>query len=432
MNSHAIRSITLGTAVALVCLATHPNAGRTNAADQPRQTRGRNQAPHGDANFIRVYAVDDLLHQPSDYPYRGSLPTVAPFDSGRGAVRGFGGGFGRVPAGGGGAGGGGMGGGGGGMGGGGMGGGQFSLPPEKMPPQVLRQFGGAVGGGNAPGPRSFRGAELIGLIKGLIKVEWDAEDGSGDGTSQCLLFGNSLVVRTNAQAHEQIAELLKALQAANGSRSVTVEATWVLLDGQKIESLRTAQSNGPHATLSIDRKWLTEIAHDTTTFRGQITCLNGQTVHFATGQRRVIPSGATPTVGVGAVGYSTATEVLNIGAVLQVTPMVTTAGDRRTATLDLHSVVTQWGKQGDPIHVTSQSATGSSEKSLGGPLVNNVATIDRANVGTLEWSTTVEVPVGEPVLVGAATLTDPADQTVNTDEVKRPQLGLVVEVRPNF
>ena len=139
---------------------------------------------------------------------------------------------------------------------------------------------------------------------------------------------------------------------------MTVEATWILLDAQKIDSLRTAQSNGPRATLSIDRKWLAEAAHDTTTFRGQITCLNGQTVHFATGQRRVIPSGATPTVGVGAVGYSTATEVLNIGAVLQVTPMVTTAGDRRTATLDLHSVVTQWGKQGDPIHVTSQSADG--------------------------------------------------------------------------
>jgi hypothetical protein len=52
-------------------------------------------------------------------------------------------------------------------------------------------------------------------------------------------------------------------------------------------------------------------------------------------------------------------------------------------------------------------------------------------VGTLEWSTTVEVPIGEPVLVGAATLTDSGDQTANTDEAKRPQLGLVIEVRPN-
>ena len=55
--------------------------------------------------------------------------------------------------------------------------------------------------------------------------------------------------------------------------------------------------------------------------------------------------------------------------------------------------------------------------------------IDRANVGTLEWSTTVEVPLGEPILVGAATITDSGDQSANADDSKRPQLGLVVEVR---
>jgi hypothetical protein len=419
MNSHAIRSIRLCTAVALVCIAA-----KSGAADPPsRQGRAKNQEARGEAGVIRVYTVGDLLYLPNDYPYRGSLPTVAPFDSGRGTAGGFGGGFGRGPAGG-------------GMGGGGMGGmgggGQFSVPADAAPPQILRQFGGAPAAGrNAPAPLGFRGAQLINLIKSLVRVDWEAEEGASETSSQILLFGNNLIVRTNAQAHEQIAELLKALKATNAARPVTVEAIWILLDAQKIDSLRAAQNNGPHATLSLDRKWLAEIAHDTTTFRGQITCLNGQTVHFATGQRRVIPSGATPTVGVGAVGYSSATEVLNIGAVLQITPNVTTA-ERRTATLDLHSVVTQWGKQGDPIHVASQSASGSSDKMPGGPLVTNMATIDRANVGTLEWSTTVEVPVGEPVLVGAATLTDPADQTVNTDEVKRPQLGLVIEVRPNF
>jgi hypothetical protein len=433
MNSHAIRSITLRTTLALVCVAA---ATVPAIADPPtRQTRGRNQEPRGDASFIRVYAVEDLLYQPSDYPYRSGMPTAAPFESTRPSF-----GFGRAS--------GGMGGAMGGMGGGGMGGGgggMFYVPAEAAPPQILRQFGGggqaagtaqaaggapAMGGsGSGPGQRVSRAAQLINLIKSLIKVEWEEEQGANDTTSQCLMFGTNLVVRTNAHAHEQIAELLKALQATNGARSVTVEATWIVLDAQKLESLRSAQGTGPVSTLKLDRKWLTEISRDTTSFRGQITCLNGQTVHFATGQRRVIPSGATPTVGVGAAGYSTSTEVLNIGAVLQVTPILMTAGDRRSATLDLHSVVTQWGKQGEPIHVTSQTATGTSEKSLGGPLVNNVATIDRANVGTLEWSTTVEVPLGEPVLVGAATLTDAGDQTVSTDEVKRPQLGLVIEVR---
>jgi hypothetical protein len=434
MNSRVLRSIILCTKVWLVCVA----AATAPAVAQPpaRQTRARNQEPRSDVNFIRVYAVEDLLYQPSDYPYRSGMPTVAPFESTRGLGLGRSGGMG-----------GGAGGMGGGMGGGGMGGGggMFSVPAENAPPEILRQFGGGGGGqgagpaqpagggsgmgGITPGGRVPRAAQLINLIKSLIKVEWEDEQGANDTSSQCLLFGTNLVVRTNAHSHEQIAELLKALQATNGARSVTVEATWILLDAQKLESLRAAQGSGPVASLKLDRKWLTEVARDTASFRGQLTCLNGQTVHFATGQRRVIPSGATPTVGVGAAGYSTSTEVLNIGAVLQVTPILMTASDRRWATLDLHSVVTQWGKQGEPIHVTSQTATGSSEKTLAGPLVNNVATIDRANVGTLEWSTTVEVPLGEPVLVGAATLTDASDQTVNTDEVKRPQLGLVVEVR---
>jgi hypothetical protein len=433
MKSRCMQTVILRTALVLVCVAA---ATATAVADPPaRQTRGRNQESRGEGSFIRVYAVEDLLYQPSDYPYRSGMPTVAPFDGGRGTgfMFGRGGGSGAM---------------GGGMGGGGMGGGMFSVPVHAAPPEILRQFGGGGGGGGqgagpaqppggAPamggtgsGPRgAARGAQLINLIKSLVKVEWDGEEGSGEATSQCLMFGTNLVVRTNAHAHEQIAELLKALQATNGARSVTVEATWILLDAQKIESLRSAQGTGPVATLKLDRKWLSEVARDASSFRGQLTCLNGQTVHFATGQRRVIPSGATPTVGVGAVGYSSSTEVLNIGAVLQITPILMTAGDRRTAMLDLHSVVTQWGKQGEPINVTSQSATGTSEKSLGGPLVSHVATIDRANVGTLEWSTTVEVPLGEPVLVGAATITESGEQTANADDSKRPQLGLVVEVR---
>lgn len=296
MNSRCIRTFTFCTTVALVgvAIATVPAV-----ADPPaRQTRGRIQEPRGDASFIRVYAVEDLLYQPSDYPYRSGMPTVAPFAS----TRGPGVMFGRRSDGtGGGA--------GGGMGGGGMGGGMFSVPAEKAPPQILRQFGG--GGGQAAGTAQAAGGEsgmgvigqgqripragqLINLIKSLIKVEWEDEQAANDTTSQCLMFGTNLVVRTNAHAHEQIAELLKALQATNGARSVTVEATWIVLDAQKLESLHSAQGNGPVATLKLDRKWLAEIARDTTSFRGQITCLNGQTVHFATGHAASSPAGQLP------------------------------------------------------------------------------------------------------------------------------------------
>jgi hypothetical protein len=208
-----------------------------------------------------------------------------------------------------------------------------------------------------------------------------------------------------------------------------------VLDAQKLEALRTppiGTPNDQHFALGLDSKQVSALTQDAAAFRGQITCLNGQTVHLATGQRRVISTRVTPTVGVGAVGYSASPEVLNIGAVLQLTPMVTRATQHHSAILDLHSVVTQWGKQDDPIKVTSQSFAGMSEKSSNGTLVHHMASIDRVNLGTQEWSTTVEIPLGEPVLVGAATLTDSADQTANAETAKRPQLALVVTVRPNF
>jgi len=332
------------------------------------------------------------------------------------------------------------------------GGGMFSVPNSTSPPTLLRQFGGggsgggaavgggggggAAGGGSAPvvvggfgGTLSPvpRALQLINLIKHVVKAEWDDDDGSRD--DQCIMFGNSLVVRATAETQQEVAALLKSLQHNIEARSVTVEATWIVLDPLKLEELQGGAARTAHGMPALDHKLLSTLAQEGTAFRGQITCLNGQTVHFATGQRRVVPSGATPTVGVGAVGYTSSVEVLNIGAVLQVTPMVTLVGDRRSALLDLHSVVTQWGKPGEPIKVTSQSAAGMSEKSTGGPLVNNMATIDRVNMGAQEWSSTVSIPLGEPVLVGAATLTDP---NADGDTAKRPELGLIIEVRPNF
>ena len=90
-----------------------------------------------------------------------------------------------------------------------------------------------------------------------------------------------------------------------------------------------AQSNGPRATLKHRPQMAgrDRSRHDDLPRADHVPQRpNGPLRHRP---RRVIPSGATPTVGVGAVGYSTATEVLNIGAVLQVTPIVMTAGDRR-------------------------------------------------------------------------------------------------------
>jgi|SRR5580704_2465385 hypothetical protein len=406
-------------------------------SDPPRRQLKEKDVPAAAAGteerrITRVYVVDDLTFMPTDYPFHGSLPTTGPFDQGSGTSSfSSGGGPGRGAMGS---------GGGGGMGGGaGGGGGMFSIPEPTTPPDVLRQFGGGSGAAGQAFPLRGgrpRAAQLINLIEIIVKGEWGGSEGGGrEAPDQCIMFAGNLVVRATPEAQQQIDGLLKSLQSGNAARSVTVEACWIVLDAQKLEALRTPPIGTPndrHFALGLDPKQVSALTQDAAAFRGQITCLNGQTVHLATGQRRVISTRVTPTVGVGAVGYSTSPEVLNIGAVLQLTPIVTHASQHRSAILDLHSVVTQWGKQDDSIKVTSQSFAGMSEKSSNGTLVHHMASIDRVNLGTQEWSTTVEIPLGEPVLVGAATLTDSADQTATAETAKRPQLALVITVRPNF
>jgi hypothetical protein len=193
-----------------------------------------------------------------------------------------------------------------------------------------------------------------------------------------------------------------------------------------LDALRQPSGENPGSRSTVSRKSFDEVARQTTAIHGRIICLNGQQVHLATGRRQVISSGGTPTVGVAATGYQPIISVINLGAVLQVTPSI--SGDSK-AFVDLQNIVTQWKEPGAPIQVTSQVAAGSSEKQVGGPLVNTMLTIDRADVGTQEWSTTVSIPIGEPVYVGSVTLTN--DKASHLEAGQNPELALVIEVRPD-
>lgn len=371
-----------------------------------KEKTGQSAAPEEPKRIVKVYLVNDLFYAPNDYPFQGSLPTTAPFENHQSRPsmpQGAGGGFG----------------GGGGMGTG-MGGGMRSGGVGAQ----TRLGGMAAGQFSGPGSRP---AQLIRLITTLVKGEWQLEEGGHDAPDQCMMYGNNLIVRQTEEGHKQIFNLIRAL-SNSAAHSVTVEATWIWLDAQKRDSLRAMRS-GSQQNAALDPKQFRDLARDAAAFRGQITCLNGQTVHFATGERRVVSGGATPTVGVGASAYSPLLEIVNIGAVLQATPTV--SRERQSAFVDLHSVVTQWGAPGQPITVTSQIFAGSSDKSAGGTLIHQMATVDRLNLGTQEWSTTAAVPLGVPVLIGSVTFTAPADQTVNPASSKRPELALIVEVRTN-
>ena len=162
-----------------------------------------------------------------------------------------------------------------------------------------------------------------------------------------------------------------------------------------------------------------------TAIHGHITCLNGQQVHLATGRRQVIASGGTPTDGVGAVGYTPIISVLNLGAVLHVRP--TLSSESGKALVDLGNVVTQWKEPAAPIQISSQAFGGTEEKKIDGPLVHSMMTVDRADVGTQEWSSTLSIPVGQPVYVGSVTLG--GDKGGHLEPGQSPELALVLEVR---
>jgi hypothetical protein len=419
------------------------------ASQQSAMSQGQKSAPKPDTKiqhatpaeteepkqFVRVYPIDDLLFIRNDYPFQTTLPTtrplspnerVSPSQTFRGG--GVGGGFG----------GGGMGGGG--FGGGGMGGGGMFSLDGKQTGQILRQFGGGSPSSsvtNSPTANAANtpqvsaqalspGARLIDLLTTL---------GPGGDTDQYFIFGMNLVAKQTEDGHRQIAELLKALRSgSSATHSVTVEATWMICDPAQRDAVGSAATRlqnlvGSH---TADAKQFRDLTAKMTAFHGQITCMSGQKVHLATGGRRVISSSAQPTVGVGAIGYTPIINNVNVGAVLEVTPTVT--GNRQVY-LDLHSVVTEWGKQPEPVRVSSHSLSGTTPSSttsggkLEGPLTSESILLDRVNLGTQEWSTTASIPLGVPVLIGSVTLTNPDDNGATLQASDRPDLTLIVEVR---
>jgi hypothetical protein len=397
--------------------------GQDQPAKRQRPPKVEPAAPAADRAklVVRVYPIGDLLLIEDDYPYRGGLPTSQTYGGGLGGVGGgFGGGGSSAGAG----------------GGAGMGGGDGMVSvtdQSESASTILRQVGvggigrggsGAGGGGGAATTsrrqgRSQRAAQLISAIKTCIEAEWDEEHG------ECIFFNNNLIVRQTEEGQTAIAHLLRALRASGGTgHSVTVEATWLVVTPQQLTTLRGPSAEGQASR--FDPKAFRDLSQQATALHGQITCLNGQQVHLATGRRQVISMGGTPTVGVGAAAYTSNIAVINLGAVLQVTPSI--SADAPKAFVDLHSAVTQWKEPSKPpIQVTSEVLAGTAEKKIEGPAIHTMVTADRADIGTQEWSTTVSIPIGQPAYVGSVTLTD--GNSGKLEPGQNPELALVIEVR---
>ena len=103
-----------------------------------------------------------------------------------------------------------------------------------------------------------------------------------------------------------------------------------------------------------------------------------------------------PVVDSGPAAYMPTVAMLQEGAAIQVTPMVTSAG--KLVVLDVHSrvVLLRGGPSGPPLAVEIATAGKSSARDV-------AATIDRLNIANQHLETTLRVPIDRRMLVGGMT-----------------------------
>jgi hypothetical protein len=402
---------------------------------------------------VRVYAVQDLVAVRPSYPFEGMY---TPGVSNGGFPRAYPGGN-TGPMGMGGIGiMGGMGAMGTGVGGGMQGGtggtatpsgvGMFSVPdnPQSnntMPSapvfapsrRVLAQTAVPPKQGNPAkgGPRQPIGVDvsfgfdmdgLIDTIQACVKpTTWDHVGGPASISAP---MQGMLVISQTAAVHDEIEKFLEDLRASSpGLKTVSVRATWLLLGLKQLDEL-----TGGKAGNGIDHNALNQMAAKAKGYIGAVTCLNGQTVHIASGRNHSAVVGAVPVVGGGGegenVGYQPIVSAPQSGAMLQVTPLL--LPNANSALLDLCTSVTRAEISVEPIHFlggekgdAKKNANGS--RPAGGRTSMN---LDRVSVVVGQLATTLRVPLGQPTLVGGLTREPATDEQEAADT---PQLYLFIE-----
>jgi hypothetical protein len=335
---------------------------------------------------------------------------------------------------------------------GGSGGGYFSVPDHPQPAEspsdtgVRRPSaqppnrgggGGASGAGGGSGGMAGRTVpqpmqsfasglnfdfdSLIDVITSSIEpLSWDQVGGPG---SIAPLQPCMLVISQTQRVHRKIEKFFEEIRAISpGLRTVTIRATWLLLD---LKQLNQLLGDKPRKEAGIDRKALEELAAKTKGYIGAITCFNGQTVHIASGRSRSAVVGAIPVVGGGGegAGYQPIINNPNSGAVLQVTPLL--LPNTQAAMLDLQSVVTRSEGPTEPIHFLGggparAKSNGERKAARGGTTV----TLDRIDMLVEQLATTLKVLLGEPTLVGGLSREHSTD---DQEAAGAPQLYLFIE-----
>lgn len=248
--------------------------------------------------------------------------------------------------------------------------------------------------------------ELIQVIEANIDPESWRDTGGQTGAIQPL--GSLVVVTQTPTNQKRVEELLGMIRKEYGPlKTVGVSARWVLLSP---EQARQMAGDGKGTVAVVDEAAIGKLPAEALWAAGRTACFSGQTVYVASGRGRTVVTQAQPVVGTNSAAYDVKADLMQSGAVLQVTPLL--APDGQTAVLDLASVATDWGAMEGKVEVSGLAW-------YAGATTRPSARVDRVNVGVQQMRTTVRVPVGKAVIVGGMTREPGSDDR---------QLYLIAEV----
>lgn len=289
------------------------------------------------------------------------------------------------------------------------------MGPRIVPPTELGNgptFGGSGNGPSRAEPRkeSFPQERVDTLIKSIEDlIMSDTWRDAGGSVGSIREFNGQLVVTQTADAHAALGRLLELLRSSSRGR-VTVRADWVLLAPDELDRCTHAldadrQGAKPDASLRVvDFSQFEKLGGKPQRVHAEITCIDRQIVHIASGPARNTVSDLEPVVGNGSISFSPTVSYLQSGATLVVRPILMPRG----ALVDIESVVSD---AGDAEVTRKIPSAASSQPTLRHP----VERIDRVNMLIHHFSTTALLPLGKPVIVGGMTLEPGAKENKHAD-----------------
>jgi hypothetical protein len=303
---------------------------------------------------------------------------------------------------------------------GGMGGGFFDVRTS------LAQVGNNKGpGGNGATPNGAGSTDVAASAKTSIGALMNAitstiepegwEDASGSGS--IARVGTSLIIRNDANVHEQIEALFASLRKKwRTLRTVSITAWWRPLTEAQLARLLPGDGKGQTGVKDIQafgvvdaaawRELLAADADDANearkpnTYRAVISCYNGQTVAATSGVEDGIVQDIEPVAIVNRedrkdshVAYRPTLSPIHEGVALQVTPVANSSG--KFVMLDIHS------------QVTIREAAAPRENPDDSAPNQVAAALDRPRLMTQHLATTLRTPVDRVMLMGGMTFKSP-------------------------